>query len=43
MIQKNPMVIGFIDVNTTDDGKIMKGTFYDNRDGKDNDHFTITK
>jgi hypothetical protein len=25
------------------DGKIMKGTFYENRDGTDKDHFTITK
>ena len=24
---------GFLDVNITSDGKIMKGTFYENRDG----------
>ena len=34
---------GFLDVNITSDGKIMKGTFYENRDGTDKDHFTITK
>lgn len=34
---------GFVDVNITSDGKIMKGTFYENRDGTDKDHFTITK
>jgi predicted phosphohydrolase len=33
---------GFLDVNITD-GKIMKGTFYENRDGTDKDHFTIMK
>ena len=34
---------GFLDVNITSDGKIIKGTFYENRDGMDKDHFTITK
>ena len=34
---------GFLDVNITSDGKVMKGTFYENRDGTDKDHFTITK
>jgi predicted phosphohydrolase len=34
---------GFLNVNITDNGKIMKGTFYENRDGTDKDHFTITK
>jgi hypothetical protein len=34
---------GFLDVNITSVGKIMKGTFYENRDGTDKDHFTITK
>ena len=34
---------GFLDVNITDDGRIMKGTFYENRDGTDKDHFTIMK
>jgi len=34
---------GFLDVNVTTDGRIMKGTFYENRDGTDKDHFTITK
>jgi predicted phosphohydrolase len=34
---------GFLDVNITSDGKIMKGTFYENRDGTDKDHFTIMK
>ena len=34
---------GFLDVNITSDGRIMKGTFYENRDGTDKDHFTITK
>ena len=34
---------GFLDVNITGDGRIMKGTFYENRDGTDRDHFTITK
>ena len=34
---------GFLDVNITSGGKIMKGTFYENRDGTDKDHFTITK
>ena len=34
---------GFLDVNITGDGRIMKGTFYENRDGTDKDHFTITK
>ncbi len=34
---------GYLDVNMTDDGRIMKGTFYENRDGTDKDHFTITK
>jgi len=34
---------GFLDVNITDDGRIMEGTFYENRHGTDKDHFTITK
>ncbi|MGA7008401.1 MAG: metallophosphoesterase, partial [Nitrososphaeraceae archaeon] len=34
---------GFLDVNITGDGKIMKGTFYENRDGTDKDHFAIMK
>ena len=34
---------GFLDVNVTGDGKIMNETFYENRDGTDKDHFTITK
>ena len=34
---------GFLDVNITSDGRILKGTFYENRDGTDKDHFTITK
>jgi hypothetical protein len=34
---------GFLDVNITGNGRIMKGTFYENRDGTDKDHFTITK
>jgi predicted phosphohydrolase len=34
---------GFLDVNVTGDGRLMKGTFYENRDGTDKDHFTITK
>jgi predicted phosphohydrolase len=34
---------GFLDVNITSDGRIMKGTFYENRDGTDKDHFTIAK
>ncbi len=34
---------GFLDVNITDDGRIMKGTFYENRDGAEKDHFTIIK
>ncbi|MGA7006971.1 MAG: metallophosphoesterase [Nitrososphaeraceae archaeon] len=34
---------GFLDVNITSDGKVMKGTFYENRDGTDKDLFTITK
>jgi hypothetical protein len=34
---------GFLDVNITGDGRIMKGTFYENRDNTDKDHFTIMK
>ena len=34
---------GFLDVNITGDGKIMKVTFYENRDGTDKDHFAIMK
>jgi hypothetical protein len=34
---------GFLDVNITSDGKMLKGTFYENRDGTDKDHFAIMK
>jgi len=30
-----------MDANITGDGKIVKGTFYENRDGTDKDHFAI--
>ncbi len=34
---------GFLDIIVSDDGRIMNATFYENRDGTDKDHFTITK
>jgi hypothetical protein len=34
---------GFLDVQITDNGSKMIGTFYENREGTDKDHFTITK
>lgn len=34
---------GFLDVSIMNNGTLMKGTFYENRDGTDKDHFTIRK
>ena len=42
-VVKQFQTFGFLDANITRYGKIMKGTFYENRDGTDKDHFTIAK
>ncbi|MEP6576331.1 MAG: metallophosphoesterase [Nitrososphaerota archaeon] len=34
---------GFLNINIIDNGTKMAGTFFDNRDGADKDHFTINK
>lgn len=34
---------GFLNVDFSDNGNNMTATFYENRDGKDKDHFTIIK
>jgi hypothetical protein len=34
---------GFLDVRIADNGTKMIGTFYENREGTDKDHFVITK
>lgn len=34
---------GFLDLNFTDNGSKVIGTFYENRGLDDKDHFTITK
>jgi hypothetical protein len=34
---------GFLDIDIMNNGSLMKGTFYENRDGTDKDHFSIQK